>query len=75
VKSGKIKQNGKEEIRKAQKSKKSLKSKQKLKINTPPEINPLNASSPPQIVIYHVSSLIHPVSKEFNQLCVHTLPL
>jgi hypothetical protein len=24
---------------------------------------------------YHVSSLNHPVSKEFNQLCAHTLPL
>jgi hypothetical protein len=24
---------------------------------------------------YHASSLNHPISKEFNQLCVHTLPL
>jgi hypothetical protein len=24
---------------------------------------------------YHISSLNHPVSKEFNQLCAHTLPL
>jgi hypothetical protein len=24
---------------------------------------------------YHVSSLNHPVSKDFNQLCAHTLPL
>ncbi len=39
TKSGKIKQNGKKELRKAQKSKKSSKSVQKLKINTPPEIN------------------------------------
>jgi hypothetical protein len=39
MKSGKAKQNGKEELRKAQKSKKSSKSIQKLKINTPPEIN------------------------------------
>jgi hypothetical protein len=35
MKSGKAKQNGKEELRKAQKSK----NKQKLKINTPPGIN------------------------------------
>jgi hypothetical protein len=32
-------QNGKEELRKAQKRKKHSKPKQKLKINTPPEIN------------------------------------
>jgi hypothetical protein len=35
MKSGNAKQNGKEELRKAQKSKKSSKSAQKLKINTP----------------------------------------
>jgi hypothetical protein len=45
MKSGKAKQNGKEELRKAQKNRKSLKPKQKLKISTPP--NTLNASSPP----------------------------
>jgi hypothetical protein len=39
MKSGKAKQNGKEEIRKAQKIKKSSKPKQKLNIDTPPEIN------------------------------------
>jgi hypothetical protein len=39
MKSGKAKQNGKEELGKAQKSKKILKSAQKLKINTPSEIN------------------------------------
>jgi hypothetical protein len=39
MKSGKTKQNGKEELRKAQKSKKRSKSTQKLKINTLPEIN------------------------------------
>jgi hypothetical protein len=39
MKSSKAKQNGKEEIRKTQKSKKSSKPKQKLKINTPTEIN------------------------------------
>jgi hypothetical protein len=39
MKSGKAKQNGKEELRKAQKSKKSSKSKQKLKIYTLHEIN------------------------------------
>jgi hypothetical protein len=39
TKSGKAKQNGMKELRKAQKSKKSSKSTQKLKINTPPEIN------------------------------------
>jgi hypothetical protein len=38
-KSGKAKQNGKEELRRAQKSKKISKLAQKLKINTPPEIN------------------------------------
>jgi hypothetical protein len=45
MKSGEVKQNGKEELEKAQKSKKSSKSTQKLKINTLP--NTLNASSPP----------------------------
>jgi hypothetical protein len=45
TKSGKAKQNGKEELGKAQKCKKNSKSKLKLKIHTPP--NPLNASSPP----------------------------
>jgi hypothetical protein len=45
MKSGKAKQNGKEELRKAQRSKKSSKPKQKLKINTLPEINsPLTLS-------------------------------
>jgi hypothetical protein len=39
MKSCKAKQNGKEELRKAQKSKKSSKSKQKLKIYTLLEIN------------------------------------
>jgi hypothetical protein len=45
MKSGKAKQNGKKELREAQKSKKnsnqgkSSKSAQKHKINTPPEIN------------------------------------
>jgi hypothetical protein len=39
MKSGRAKQNGKEELRKAQKSMKSTNSTQKLKINTPPEIN------------------------------------
>jgi hypothetical protein len=39
TKRGKAKQNGKEELRKAQKSKKGSKPNQKLKINTPPEIN------------------------------------
>jgi hypothetical protein len=39
TKSGKAKQNGKEELGKAQKSKKSSKSAQKLKMNTPPKIN------------------------------------
>jgi hypothetical protein len=34
MKSGKAKQNGKEELRKAQKSKKSSKPRQKLKIHT-----------------------------------------
>jgi hypothetical protein len=39
MKSGKAKQNGKKELRKAQKRNKSSKSAQKLKINTLPEIN------------------------------------
>jgi hypothetical protein len=78
TKSGKAKQNDKEELRNAQKSKKGSKPKQKLKINTPLKSTPpntLNASSLSYIDIYHVSSLNHPVSKEFNQLCAHTLPL
>jgi hypothetical protein len=40
MKSGKAKQNSKEELRKAQKSKKSSKSAQKLKINTPLKLTP-----------------------------------
>jgi hypothetical protein len=39
MKSGKAKQNGKKEVRKAQTQGKRSKSAQKLKINTPPEIN------------------------------------
>jgi hypothetical protein len=39
TKSGNAKQNGKKELRKAQKSKKSSKSTQKFKINTPTKIN------------------------------------
>jgi hypothetical protein len=39
TKSGKAKQNGKKELRKAQKSKKRSNSTQNLKISTPPEIN------------------------------------
>jgi hypothetical protein len=49
IKSGKTKQNGKEELGKAQKSKKSSRSKQRLKINTPLKSTPpntLNESSP-----------------------------
>jgi hypothetical protein len=38
MKSGRAKQNGKEELGKAQKSKKSSKSAQEVKINTLPEI-------------------------------------
>jgi hypothetical protein len=50
MKRDKTKQNGKEEVRKAQKSKKSSNSRQTLKMHkssksTPP--NTLNASSPP----------------------------
>jgi hypothetical protein len=55
-----------EELRKAQNGKKSSKPKQKLKINTPLKSTPpntLNACSSPQIVIYHVFSLIHPIRK------------
>jgi hypothetical protein len=50
MKSGKAKQNDKEELRKAQKNKKSPKRKQKLKMDTPLKSTPpntLNASSPP----------------------------
>jgi hypothetical protein len=65
MKSGKIKQNGIEELR-------------KLKITkthkTPPEIDSQCKLSPLDRH-YHVSSLNHPVSKEFNQLCAHSLPL
>jgi hypothetical protein len=78
MKSDKAKQNGKEELRKALAKAKAQNQSQRSKStpplkSTPP--NPLNASSPPLIVIYHVSSLNHPVSKESNQLCAHTLPL
>jgi hypothetical protein len=72
MKSGKAKQNGKEELRKAQNQQKSSKSTLPLKSTSP---STPNASSPPKIVIYHVSSLNHPVSKEFYHLCAHTLPL
>jgi hypothetical protein len=50
MKSGKVKQNGKEELGKAQNSKKKLKISTKFKINTPLKSTPpntLNASSPP----------------------------
>jgi hypothetical protein len=63
TKNGKAEQNGKEKlrrVRKAQSQHKSSKSTLPLK-STPP--NTLNASSPPYIVIYHVSPLIHPISK------------
>jgi hypothetical protein len=56
TKSGKITKGA----RKAQNQSKSSKSTIPLK-STPP--NSLNASSPPLIAIYHVSSLIHPISK------------
>jgi hypothetical protein len=39
TKSGKAKQNGKEELREVQKSKRNSKSRQRLKINTSSEIN------------------------------------
>jgi ATPase subunit of ABC transporter with duplicated ATPase domains len=70
--------NNKQEKRQSQakwqtRARKSSKEQEKLKINTPP--NTLNTSSPPLIVIYNVSSLNHMVSKEFYQLCTHTLPL
>jgi hypothetical protein len=41
TKSGKAKQNSKEELGKAQEEQENLKPRQKLKINTPPEINSL----------------------------------
>jgi hypothetical protein len=50
MRSGQAKQNGKKELRTAQKSKKSSKSAQKLKINTPRmklTPNTIKASSPP----------------------------
>jgi hypothetical protein len=84
TKNDKVKQNDKEELRKAQKSKKSSNSRQTLKMHNSSKStlpmkstlpNTLNASSPSKIVIYHVSSLNHPISKEFYQLCAHTLPL
>jgi hypothetical protein len=79
TKSGKAKQNGKEQLKintEAQKSKKISKSIQNSKStlplkSTPP--NTLNASSPPEIVIYHVSSLNHPVSKRVQPtLCPYS---
>jgi hypothetical protein len=63
MKSGKPSQNGKEEVRKAQKHKKLT------KLKTPPESTPhntLNAISPPYIDIYHVFSLNHPISKSLT---------
>jgi hypothetical protein len=78
MKSGKAKQNGKEELRKAQKSKKRSNQGKSAKLTLPLKSTPpstLNTNSPPEIVIYHVSSLNHPISKEFNQLCAHTFPL
>jgi hypothetical protein len=82
MKSDKTKQNSKEKLRRAQNQHRSSKKYEKLKLkvkaknqhknsrstlprkSTPP--NTLNAISPPYIVIYHVSSLNHPVSKESN---------
>jgi hypothetical protein len=55
--------------------------KEKLKIEklkTPPKINSLLRLSIQALPLdrhYHISSLNHPISKEFNQLCAHTLPL
>jgi hypothetical protein len=56
MKYSKLSQNGKEDLRKAQ----------KLKNTNPPESTPrntLNETSPPYIDFYHVSSLNHPISK------------
>jgi hypothetical protein len=54
------------------------KSQQKLKRSkthkTPREID-FQCKLSPLDRHYHVSSLNHPVSKEFNQLCAHSLPL
>jgi hypothetical protein len=61
------------EERKAQNQNRASKKSSNSKLKTPP--NTLNATSPPLDRYYHVSSLKHPVSKEFNQFCAHTLPL
>jgi hypothetical protein len=71
VKSGKPSQNGKEELRKAQKHKNSQT--QKLSLNQLPLT--LSMQALPLDKYYHVSSLNHPVSKEFNQLYAHALHL
>jgi hypothetical protein len=63
TKSGKPSQNGKEGLRQAHKHKKLT----KLPLTISVQVLPLDR-------YYHVSSLSHPVSKEFNQLCAHTLP-
>jgi hypothetical protein len=54
-----------------EKAEKSSNSKLKLKIppkQTQGKLSPLGRH-------YHVSSLNHPVSKEFNQLCAYSLPI
>jgi hypothetical protein len=66
TKSGKPSQNGKEGLRQAHKHKKLIKLK-KLPLTISVQVLPLDR-------YYHVSSLSHPVRKEFNQLCAHTLP-
>jgi hypothetical protein len=50
------------------------KSKEKLKIKKLPLKQPPPNKLSPLDRHYHVSSLNHPVSKEFNQLCAQSLP-
>jgi hypothetical protein len=62
-----------------EKAQKAAKEKLKTeKLNTPFEINsPQHSQSKLSSLDghYHISSLNHPISKESNQLCAHTLPL
>jgi hypothetical protein len=68
IKSGKPSQNDKEELKSTKSSQNS-----KLPLNQFPLI--LSMQALPLDNHYHVSSLNHPVSNEFNQLYAHTLPL
>jgi hypothetical protein len=58
----------------AQKAANQAENREKLKLKTPPEQTQCKLSPPPLDKQYKVFSLNHPVSKEFYQLCAHSLP-